>query len=213
VIHLYAFARGLRALPQLGGVGHRPLEPHTIGDVVAIVSSIAEADVSQAAVVQHGLVVEALVEHADSVLPVRFGERFSCSHALVAAASERLDDLNRQLERLAGCVEIGVRVVRRRVESATAAVDGAGYMRLKLSALAESDALVAELHTPLLRNTRDTVVSIAPGTEVLHNASYLLSREEVPAFRELVEDYASAYPQLTVVSTGPWAPYSFTSAA
>jgi len=195
VIVLYAFASGLRGLPAVGALGTVAFDD----DVVAVVGAVdAPAPRSREAALAHGLVVEALVEAAESVLPVRFGERFADEAELRAAVEPRLRTLRRRLEEVRGCVELGLRV--RGVASATSPIDGASYLRDRFAA---SGAAVREPLRALARECRDG----GDGT------AYLVPRAQVAAFAGEVDRLALAHPELTVTCTGPWAPYSFAGAA
>jgi hypothetical protein len=166
------------------------------------------------ALIRHGIVVEALLDRVDSLLPVRFGERFEDEDGIVAAARRLRPDLRHRLDRLEGCVEVGVRVVdRRREEPEVHAPGGAGYMRAQLELLRARDQMVRALHGPLDEHASASAVA-APGAEdVVHTASYLVRRDAVRTFTGLVDGYAATHPQLTVVCTGPWAPYTFAGEA
>ena len=78
-------------------------------------------------------------------------------------------------------------------------------MRTRLASLERADAVAAELHRPLARCARATV--LASGAD--HAAAYLVRDEERPAFEQAVAGFVSAHPDVTVVCTGPWAAYSF----
>jgi Gas vesicle synthesis protein GvpL/GvpF len=214
VIHLYAFARHLRALPAERGLDGASLESCAVQGASAVVSRFEEAETgaSQAALVQHGLVVEALLERADSVLPVRFGQRFHDEADLRAAARRLRPELGARLEALAGCVEVAIRVVDRSTVAPPpvhANMDGAAYMRAKLETLSARDDLVGALHGPLERAAAASVVSQAGTCEVVHEAAYLVRRESIRDFTGVVDRYVARHPGLTVLCTGPWAPYSF----
>ena len=43
-------------------------------------------------------------------------------------------------------------------------------------------------------------------------ARYLVARSDVAGFAAEVERYAREHPELAVVCTGPWAPYTFAAA-
>jgi hypothetical protein len=186
MIHLYAFVQGLRELEA--GLQARPF-----GSVVAVVGPEEEDPL------RHGLVVEGLLDRADAVLPVRFGERFADDEDLAAAATPRLEALESQLGHVAGCVEVGVRVVPRR--SASAADDGAGYMRARLLEQSAAD----EVHRALAARARDSV-------RTSRDAGYLVARADVAGFSRTVEQLLESNPALDVLCTGPWAPYSFAAA-
>jgi hypothetical protein len=186
VIHLYAFVQGLRELDA--GLQARPL-----GAVVAVVGP-EEPDP-----LQHGLVVEGLLDRADAVLPVRFGAQFAGDDELAAAVTPRLEALERQLGHVAGCVEVGVRIVPR--QRPPEGEDGASYMRARLLEQVAAD----ELHRTLATRARDSV-------RTTHDAGYLVDRAEVSEFSRAVEQLLESSPALDVLCTGPWAPYSFAAA-
>ena len=47
---------------------------------------------------------------------------------------------------------------------------------------------------------------------LLLSAAYLVPEDGVAAFRDLVERLQKAHPELGIVCTGPWPPYSFATA-
>jgi hypothetical protein len=206
MIHLYAFTLGQRELPEIDGIGDAALEARTFGPVTAIVSEGDAATEPSEDAVRHGLVVEALLDCADSVLPVRFGQEFEDGDALAAAVAEKGDALQTALAELSGCVEIGVRVLREDDPAPAAATDGAAYMR----ALADRETALTGLHRALLGYAR---ASVAAGPMRLRqDTGYLVRRDDVPDFARAVDAYIATHPDLTILCTGPWAPYSFAAA-
>lgn len=73
----------------------------------------------------------------------------------------------------------------------------------------EADAVATELHEPLARCARASVVSDSAG----YAAAYLVGEDERDDFEQALAEFVAAHPELTVVCTGPWAPYSFTGSA
>jgi Gas vesicle synthesis protein GvpL/GvpF len=211
VIHLYAFAGADVRLPAVAAIDGGTLEACRVGDVVAVISEVAEGDsgVEPDAVLAHGLVVEALRDVADAVLPVRFGARLVDREELTTTVGDRVADLRERLAAVRGCVEFGVRMVAADAEpGALRAADGTTYLRERLASVAQTDAVAAELHAPLARCARESVVT--PGTG--HTAAYLVGDDERAAFEGAVAGFVAAHPDITVLCTGPWAPYSFTEA-
>lgn len=186
MINLYAFVRGLRELET--GLQARPF-----GSVVSVVGP-EELDP-----LRHGLVVEGLLDRADAVLPVRFGERFADDEELAAAVTPRVEALERQLGHVAGCVEVGVRIVPR--PRPADGDDGVAYMRARLLEQVAAD----ELHRELAARARDSV-------RTSHDAGYLVARADVGGFSRAVEGLLESNPAVDVLCTGPWAPYSFAAA-
>jgi hypothetical protein len=193
VIELYALACGVRDLPE----GSRAVQ---LGHVAAVFGT-AGGDTREDAI-RHGLVVQALAETCDAVLPVRFGERFPEVTALVDAVTPRLHELEDRLATVDGCVELAVRVAR----AAPAAGDGTEYMRAGLQATRAASAL----HALLQERSRAAVVTRSP---LLHDACYLVARDDVDDFARRVAAYGAEHPELNLVCTGPWAPASFAEAA
>jgi hypothetical protein len=212
VIHLYAIARNLRGLPTEPGFDCAPLETVEVDGATAVVSrtEAPTTEASRAALVRHGLVVEALVERADGVLPVRFGQRFRDANDLRTAVRRLRPEAGARLDRLEGCVEVGVRVVDRTPSpSPSKADDGASYMQEKLETMRARDCLVRALSAPLARRAAASVLAKQGLREVVHEAAYLVRRESVGDFTGVVDRYVARNPGLTVLCTGPWAPHSF----
>jgi len=209
VIHLYAFTSPGARLPDVGGIGGGRLDGCRVADVVAVVSNVGEATSTRDAVLEHGLVVESLREIADAVLPVRFGERFADRCDLVAAVGDRAATLREGLARVHGCAEFGVRMVADRGTSERPAADGGEYMRARLASVAQAEAVATELHEPLARCARAAIASAGAD----YAAAYLVADEDRPDFEQALSGFVAAHPELTVVCTGPWAPYSFTESA
>jgi len=193
VIELYAFVCGLRDLPE----GCRAVQ---LGHVAAVFGEAA-GDTREDAI-RHGLVAQALAETCDAVLPVRFGERFPEVTALVDAVTPRLHELEDRLAAVDGCVELAVRVAR----AAPAGSDGTEYMRAGL----EATRAASTLHALLQERARAAVVAQSP---LLHDACYLVARDDVDDFARRVSAYGAEHPELSLVCTGPWAPASFVEAA
>jgi Gas vesicle synthesis protein GvpL/GvpF len=183
VIHLYAFVRGLRELEP--GLEARPCGP------ILAVTGDEEPDP-----LGFGLVVERLCDSAEAVLPVRFGERFACQEDLEAAIAPHLEALEGRLSHVAGCVEVGVRIVPGR--DARTAADGAAYMEARL----REQRAVEEIHRALAAEARDSV-------RTSRDAGYLLERDDVHGFALAAARLLESHPTLNLVCTGPWAPYSF----
>ena len=202
MIHVYAFTPAGVRVEGIEGDGGVPVDVCTVDDVAAIVSA-AQGNGSEAttdALLAHGHVVEALRDRSDAVLPVRFGERIT-REELRRAIAEQLPAWRTRLQHVRGCVEFGVRMLPPPV--LVVATTGTDYMRLRQAAFEQTDALLSELS----RRARASVVARD------HAAAYLVPVEERPAFERAVADFTAAHPDLTVVCTSPWAPYSFAEAS
>jgi hypothetical protein len=210
VIHVYAFTDGLRSLPDVAGLDGAPLEQLSVAGITAVFSRRADAplEARRAQAVAHGAVVDALAREADAVLPARFGEVLGDETALADSVRSRADELRHGFSRVRDCVEVGLRVWG--AAEAVDAASGTDYMRRRRALENERRAVVDELHASLAALARDARVDRRPlhGNEQLV-AAYLVARGRVDELRAFVEAFASRRPELTVVCTGPWAPFTF----
>jgi hypothetical protein len=208
VIHLYAFARKLPALPTATGLADTPLERVDVGGIAAIFTTHGhdELEPSRDLALVHGRVITLLDTHAHDVLPVRFGERFGDVEQLRAAVGERRLELEASFARVSGCVEIGLRLLDERRAEPRPASTGTEYMRaLQASGAGNRDA--EDAHRRLEALSRAARVSSRPGESFC--ASYLVPRSRVAEVRQVVERWTAEHPDVALVCTGPWAPFSF----
>lgn len=192
MIHVYGVVEELRELPPVTGVDGAPLERRELNGLELVVSDVAVEAVSQEAVLRHAQVVEGLMSRSEAVLPAQFGRPFGDERELAAAISTKANELERGLDRVRGCVELGLRVAA--PSESPAAQSGTEYMQARL---AEEQAL-AKLDEPLARLSRAST-----------RGAYLVPAESVEAFQEEVRRLQAENPELTIVCTGPWPPYSF----
>ncbi|MFL5920635.1 MAG: GvpL/GvpF family gas vesicle protein [Gaiellaceae bacterium] len=208
MIHVYGVVDGLAELPPVAGLEDAPLERRRV-ETLEVVLSRAQtppsAQVSRDAVLRHAQVVEALAARSAAILPAQLGHAFRDEDELETAVRSQAQQLARGLERVRGCVEFGLRAIPAEGDDEVEAGSGAEYMRARLEQVRRHDGLVARLHEPLARVAR--AATVRPQNAEL-NAAYLVAREDVGEFRATVARLERA-PDLTVVCTGPWPPYSF----
>jgi hypothetical protein len=186
VIDVYAIcAHPTAPLPDVA-----PLALVPAGELAAVVAPAAADgdDATPEALWRHEEIVEALMEDRD-LLPVRYGTRFDDEQAAAGAVQQREAALVLALERVRGAVEVSLRVLDTRDPPAADAPDAVDQ---PLSELARASTR---------RPTR------APA-EVLR-AAYLIDRDAQRTFADRVADLQAANPELRLLCTGPWPPYSF----
>ena len=215
MIHVYAFAEEVGDLPELDGVDGAPVERLLVDDVAAIFSRRTEssdAGTLRRDALAHGAVVDALLAAAATVIPVRFGEEVPDTAELGKTVRGRLPAIRRGFERVRGCVELGVRVwgAAAEPEPPGSAKSGTAYLRRRAAVEAERRDAAEGLHRRLDTIARAAVVaaSASPGRERF-SAAYLVPADRVDDVRAAVERFGADHPDLTVLCTGPWAPYSF----
>jgi hypothetical protein len=220
VIELYAITDHPTApLPVVAGLRAVPAD-----GLAAVCGPAADVRVSPEALWRHEEVVEALMADRD-LLPVRYGSRLADETAVARAVEERHDEFEVALSRVRGAVELSVRVVSpggfegcgdQQEEAAPRAApdaigDGEGirYLRAHARARAAREAVVATIDGPLSALARATVRSRPRTASELLCVAYLVDRGRVDAFTRAVTRLQGARPELRLLCTGPWPPYSF----
>ena len=214
MLYLYALSRPPTVVPTLLGVDDTPVTVEGLDtiDVVVGVVDRQRVEPTEEAVLAHARIVDELAAANEAVLPARFGRGYQDVDALRSAIAERAAALEEAFERVAGCQELGLRVLRRTDESASADGDGREYMRARLEARRDAERLAEELHAPLAAHARADTRSVAATPELVLSAAYLVPRDALDAFRTTIEELGRAHPELTLACTGPWPAYSFATA-
>jgi Gas vesicle synthesis protein GvpL/GvpF len=213
MLHLYALADHPAQPARIDGIDGAELRTVAMpAGVDAVVSDVVNGQrpPAEAAILAHAAVVEELASLNDAVLPARFSGGYSDDDALADAIKAREPRIREALERVRGCVEIGLRVF-----DSTAPIDGAtpgsgrAYMQSRLEEVRSAERTAAELHDSLSAAARATTSSVLASPQLVLSAAYLLPRDEVESFRAGIEEAERARPGLTFVCTGPWPAYSF----
>jgi hypothetical protein len=205
VIHVYAFAEHLNELPEVDGLDGATLERLSVDDVDAVFSrrtGETSRDTLRRDALAHGAVVEALTSRAAAVAPVRFGEHVSDEPALADSLRERLPVLRRAFDRIRDCVEVAVRVHDRPQPVLNRPTSGSDYLRRRAAVELEQRQGVDELHRELAALAREARVE-------RDSAAFLVPAERLESVRRAVDRFAASHPDLALVCTGPWAPFSF----
>lgn len=167
----------------------------------------------------HDAVVRSALRTA-TPLPARFGTVFADERELRESLRERRDELVAGLERVAGRVEMGVRVEWDEVAASAALTPVGGgreYLEARRRELegrealrARADALLDEVEVRIVTEASERVRKLLPERGVAGVVAHLVHRHTVGGYRARFEQARSAFPQVNLRLTGPWAPYSFT---
>jgi hypothetical protein len=211
VLHLYALTGAPALVPPTPGFDGAALEVVRVGELDAVVSPAEGESVPQteAAILLHAGVVDDLAALNDAVLPARFGRAYRDRDALREAVGAHAPALVEALDRVRGCVELGLRVAATETAAAPAVATGSDYMRARLGEQRRTAGLAEAVHAPLAALARASTRSVGVTPRLLLSGSYLVERGEVDAVRAAVERLGRDHPELTLVLTGPWPPYSF----
>jgi gas vesicle protein GvpL/GvpF len=143
------------------------------------------------------------------LLPVRYGMQVEDEPTAARVLARRRAELLEALDRVRGAVELSVRVAGESSKAdSVAPASGAEYLRAKARAAAHEDQIADRVHKPLERMARAARRRPRRRCELLC-AAYLVDREAVAQFGERVAQLQREHPDLKVLCTGPWPPYSF----
>lgn len=221
---VYAYAICPAGMPPLDlpGFGGMPLRTIDEGALVAVVSDCANGapDATEENLWTHDQVVDALMADR-TVLPTRFGTVLSGHDAVRDLLRERGPELEAALRRVAGAIELSVRVAWAVDGDALERADGArpgdgssgsAYLTALIDRERRARELADRVDAPLRVLARERRRRLLARPNLPLSASYLVEREQAEAFRERVAQLGRELQDAEIVCTGPWAPYGFTSA-
>jgi len=149
-----------------------------------------------AAAIRHDDIVRAAVEQHSSVVPFRFGTELHSESELRSLLEVNYQMLSDQLRRFCGRLEMGLKA---RMTPETAA----GVQSLRLPFGLERIRALA----PLASDRQEKLGTGRGGT--IFEGCYLIGRNAIDRFWDALERIRSAVPELALLGSGPWAPYSF----
>ena len=167
--------------------------------------------------VHHQRVVGSISEFAD-ILPARFGTVFLGDQSMATHVSERKTALARALKRIEGASEWGVKVFAEAPTPTMSgpATSGTDYLlkkreQLRQGAPPSAPAGLGEMKEMLDKTSVAAVVvrGKTPQPGLVWQASFLVKRNRVDAFHEVLRKFAARMSNARIETSGPWPPYSF----
>lgn len=211
MIYLYAITGTDAGVPDSAGLEDAEVRLARASEVAGLYSTHERIELRTRPddLWRHEQVVEAAME-AGPTLPARFGTTFCDHDGLMASLEREGGRLQERLQRIAGCVELAVRVgLVETAPSRPTADDGRGYLEAKLTRRHFERSLVRDTLGPLITlSVRARHEEGATEQEAVR-ASYLVPSDRVDRFSEEVTLVAERNPHLWLSCTGPWPPYSF----
>ncbi len=254
--YLYCLVRADR-LPSLDGApaGLRGMKPPRVLDAgqslwliaadaplsrygaTPIEKGLQDLDWIAACATAHEEVIEHFEGSGRAAVPMKLFTLFSNDERALAYVRENRKDLNKTIQRVAGCREWGVRIslnkVRAAADATAATMRAEAKQRLKKTtrgtqflllkkkekdltrALRESAALESEKsYQALARHGKDArrlpIVQAESGTAVVLDAAFLVPASQEALFRAAVEQLSARLARtFDVTLSGPWPPYNF----
>lgn len=234
MMYVYAIAdRPGEPLPSQLGLHDERLAKVIWHDIVAVVSTFNGAHLSKTGdeLWRHEEVVESLMSDR-AVLPARFGTLLPSRQHVGDILCRAYRALAQDIERVRGHVEIGMRFLsaiengaegeRPLTASNGFSLPGTGpgsaYLRARLARERELRSrrranlgLVRDIYERLASHANASRLDDEPDDRHGTSAAFLVPCDRMASFRDIVSDVAKAHPELALLCTGPWPPYSFVS--
>ncbi|MBM3474238.1 MAG: GvpL/GvpF family gas vesicle protein [Armatimonadetes bacterium] len=235
MIWLYAVTdRPEAPLPPVRGIEAEELSAIACDAIAAVVSRCARQPMppTEANVLTHEAVLECLMSDR-TVLPARFGCVASDERCARDALVDRYTWCLEALRRLRGRVELGVRILwdpgteegqasTRRPQPPGGRPDGSppgsgrAYLLARLdeerqweAQRSRAQALASAVHEPLAELAAESSYRLLVTPRMVLAGAYLVECSRVDDFRRRAQDLAFSRPDLDLLCTGPWPPYSF----
>ena len=159
----------------------------------------------------HQRVVARALLLSQSVVPCRFGMLFETEEKVLSLLKGHYPTLRRHLTKLMGKVEVGIKAIfHARAVPGEGLMDGERYLLMKRGLMEEADQLLRELNkatSPFWMEVKAERRYKDKG--IFLNLCYLVERGKLPSFEDSYRRFLRRRPDLTLVYTGPWPPYSF----
>ena len=170
----------------------------------------------------HNAVVEAAVTEEVTPVPLRFGQWVDDERDLQKAVAEKATSYQERLAEFAGCLEFGMRLIDPAAPDTAVtaerppATSGLEYMRglqessrLAEKKRAESEQVHARIRELLGDAVRAEKVEEARTAHAVLTLSHLVARPKFEEYRALAVRVREMFPELRMLLSGPWPPYSF----
>lgn len=199
------------------------------GGLAAVVSRLDEPArleaPTKADLLEYARVIRSQHAVAD-VVPMRFGSVLPGEEEVRAHLDEQREAYVNTLTRVAGCVELGVRVLLSVSSSPTVpdmsvkpvSRSGAAYLEARRRHYSAENQLRERCEAlersllskvgPLCREHRTERPAPRPGEPSLCSLYFLVPREQVPAFRAAVSSIPVEF-NTDIALSGPWPPFNF----
>jgi hypothetical protein len=231
MIYVYAVTnQPQQELPRQPGLRGQGLSKIICRDLAAIVSSYDGPAPSPSVddVWCHEAVIESLMSDS-ALVPMRFGTLVPSRRHLKVILCRTYPALAKDIERVRGRVEIGLRFLSmidedtegdsrpaRNAVELPGTGNGSAYLRRLMMKERRGLARRRSMHGQV-RDVYDQLAGHACGGRFDdeakdlrgYAAAFLVQRDAIAAFRDIVRSAAEANPGIALLCTGPWPPYSF----
>jgi hypothetical protein len=191
-------------------------------DELAVLVTDFNADtiaVTRENALDHAAVVRSVLDRT-TPLPFRFGTLVT-EQQLRSYISARKPALQTRFAHVRGCVEMSVKVIRElsdeiKTQSRDEITTGTSFLEEKRREILGSEQKTAEareietwLHEQVGGLIRDEQVTIRPSEKLVLAAAHLVERDKIGQYKEKTAAARKNRPELHLLFSGPWPPYSF----
>jgi hypothetical protein len=204
------------------GLGGAKVYKVAFDGITALVNDVEQCELEGN--IQHAIthqeVVNAALELYSSVIPCRFGTLFPSNSNILVFLKKHHNLLNEYLTRLEGKVEMGIKTTfnhKDKTEYTKKTNTGTGYLLRKMEELddirkleQEADEFTEKLNQVMYTLWSDVKVQKQfKERTLLLSICYLVAKSNIPDFKEKYQEFKTRNPDVKLLYTGPWPPYTF----
>jgi hypothetical protein len=193
-------------------------------DVSFLVSDFPEraVPVTRENALAHAAVIQSVLRET-TPLPFRFGTLVT-EQELENYVTAKRQALRSKLEQVRGCVEMNVKIIsegewiEEPLPAGTQEKPGTAFLSEKRREILGGEARAEEakrvtewLQRQVATVAKATQITTSQTKALLLTAAHLVERSRIDEFREKVTEARQQRPDLHFLTSGPWAPYSFTN--
>lgn len=226
--YVYCLTRDDPSTPKVfpSGLGGAGIYSVSSGGISALISDLGSWQLtgSEENAVIHQAVVNAALRLSRSIIPCRFGTLFPDDKKILTFLREHYARLDAQLTKLEGKAEVGIQSILNWKTTIKAEIPdklmmaGVDYLLRKkeqFDAIEELEADADELARKLNQATFPFWSDVkarkrVTGERLLLSLCYLVDGHKLASFRQAYQRFKGENPDLKLLYTGPWPPYSFT---
>ncbi len=199
--------------PGVTGLQHEPVRILRVGEFSVVVSDFHGNQLAPGKenIVAHERVIESFMDKT-TPLPFQFGSVMNESK-LHQFINENATTLKADLEKVRGCVEMGLKVMTTALPQGNEPQSGTEFLEARKRQMDLQTSVAAIVDTAVAGLVRQAEVSLIPRTaRPIVRIGHLVVRYHLNEYKSHIDDLVRQRTEWAFLRSGPWPPYSFVTA-
>jgi len=212
-LYLFCLMDDLVEVPPIAGLQNEPVRILRIGDFSVVVNDFRGNQLvpSKDNIVAHERVIEKFMDKT-TPLPFRFGSVIS-EPKLQQFITENAASLRADLEKVRGCVEMGLKVMTPALPQGPEPQSGTEFLEARKRQLDLQSSVSSIVDASVVGLVQQTDVSLVPKTaRPMVRIGHLVLRYHLDEYKSHIDELVRQRTEWAFLRSGPWPPYSFVTA-